>query len=175
MAVALPRGRLAALASHEEGIAEQVWDRRQGDADAAAKKFRNRLDEQRRLKSALLRAKLNGEISQADYALANTEFDYEIAVIEARLQNAQANHVTRAAFLRFANAMLLDVAGAWQRAGAEQKVRVQNLLFQNGLHYSQEYRKFEHLNPCLFNTMEEVICKNWWLASPTGFEPVLPP
>jgi len=121
VAVALPRGRLAALASHEEGIAEQVWDRRQGDADAAAKKFRNRLDEQRRLKSALLRAKLNGEISQADYALANTEFDYEIAVIEARLQNAQANHVTRAAFLRFANAMLLDVAGAWQRAGAEQK------------------------------------------------------
>jgi hypothetical protein len=100
-----------------------------------------------------LRAKLNGEISQPDYTQANAEFDCEIRFIEERLQTAQADHVTRAGFLRFANAMLLDIAGGGQRAGAEQKVRVQNLLFQHGLHYSQESRKFEHLNPCLFNTI----------------------
>jgi hypothetical protein len=60
--------------------------------------------------------------------------------------------------------MLLDVAEAWQRAGAEQKVRVQNLLFQNGLRYSQKSRNFEHLNPCLFNVMEEMTFKTWRLA-----------
>ena len=35
--------------------------------------------------------------------------------------------------------------------------------------------KFEHLNPCLFNAMEDMTGKDWYLASPTGFEPVLPP
>ena len=103
---------------------------------------------------------MNGETSQPDYAQANSEFDCEIGVIEERLQAAQADHVTHAAFLRFANAMLLEIASAWQSAGAEQKVRVQNLLFQRGLRYSQESRKFEHLDPCLFNTMEETTGKN---------------
>jgi hypothetical protein len=45
---------------------------------------------------------------------------------------------------------------------------------KSGLRYSQESRKFEHFSPCLFNTMEEGGFKNWWLASPTGFEPGLP-
>jgi len=48
--------------------------------------------------------------------------------------------------------MLLDIAGARQPAGAEQKMHVQNLMFQNGLAYSQESRKFEHFNPCLFTS-----------------------
>jgi hypothetical protein len=77
--------------------------------------------------------------------------------------------------VHFAKAIGLDFGEAWRRAVPEQKQRVQNFLFQSGLCYSQELRKFEHLNPCLFNTMEEVGFNNWWLASPTGFEPVLPP
>jgi len=64
--------------------------------------------------------------------------------------------------------MVLDLGAAWFYAGPEQKQRVQNFLFQSGLRYSQELRKFEHPNPCLFNTMEEAGSKNWWLASPTG-------
>jgi len=79
------------------------------------------------------------------------------------------------AFVRFANALLLDVASAWQRARGEDGVRVQNLLFHDGLRYSAELENFKHLNPCLFGAMEEMSGKNWWLASPTGFEPVLPP
>jgi hypothetical protein len=58
---------------------------------------------------------------------------------------------------------------------AAQKVGVQNLLCQNGLRYSQESKNFEHLTPCLFNAIEEMSGKDWCLASPTGFEPVLPP
>jgi hypothetical protein len=117
------------------------------------------------MKSELLRAKLRGEVCQADYAQANAEFDTEMAALDEQLQSARSNRLSLDAFLRFAQVMLIDVAGAWQRAGAEQKVRVQNLLFQSGLRYSQELRDFKHLNPCLFNTMEEMSGKNWLLAS----------
>ena len=93
----------------------------------------------------------------------------------AQLNSAQSNAVSVEAFVRFAKTMLLDIATVSQRAQGKQKVRIQNLLFQCGLRYSSESEKFEHLNPCLFNAMEDVTGKDWYLASPTGFEPVLPP
>jgi DNA invertase Pin-like site-specific DNA recombinase len=156
-------------------VAERVWTERQGNAAAKVEKLRDRLEEQKAMKSALLRAKLCGEVSQADYAYANNEFDREIGVLTECLKASRTSPVTLDAFLRFAKTMVVDIAGAWQRAGAEHKISVQNLLFQNGLRYSQELRKFEHPKPCLFSMVEELGGSNWWLASPTGFEPVLPP
>jgi hypothetical protein len=82
------------------------------------------------MKSELLRAKLRGEVSQADYQQANLEFNSEIAVLEEQLQVAQVSRLELDAFLRFANVMLVGVASAWQRADADQRGRVQNLLFQ---------------------------------------------
>ena len=199
-------------------VAEQVWTRRQGDAEATAKTLGARLAEQKRLKSELLRAKLPGEVSQYDYTQANSEFDKEIEAIQGRLQSEQSGGATLAAFLRFADAMMLDVAGAWRGAKPDQRIRLQNLLFQNGLPYSEQFSdfgdikpslfsvmqeiagvidgkkagvqtfppkqdlqlpetigNFEHHNSILFNAMEENTGKDWRLASPTGFEPVLPP
>ena len=71
----------------------------------------------------------------------NAEFDGDIVGIEAQLNSAQSNAVSVEACVRFAKAMLLDIATVWQRAQGEQKVRVQNLLFQGGLRYSSEIRK----------------------------------
>jgi site-specific DNA recombinase len=156
-------------------IAEQAWRKKQGDAEEIAKRQNARLAELKVLKSELLRAKLRGEVPQSDYAQLNAEFDLEAAEIDAELLSVAKNRVSPEAFVRFAKAMQLDIGEAWWHAGAEQKQRVQNFLFQGDLRYSQELRKFEHPNPCLFNTMEEMGHKDWWLASPTGFEPVLPP
>jgi len=73
----------------------------------------------------------------------NTEFDLEMATLEKQIHSA-ANRVTPDALVRFAKAMLLDLGEAWRRAGSEQKQRVPNFLFQSGLRYSQELKKFEH-------------------------------
>jgi site-specific DNA recombinase len=156
-------------------IAERVWTERQGDAEAAARKLRVQLEEQKRLKSELLRAKLRGEINQADYQQANSEFDTEITAIQEQLRLAQASRVGLEAFVRFAKTSLLDIAGAWQVADAEQKLRVQTLLFGYDLRYNQKLENFEHPNSCLFNVMRDMSGKNWWLASPAGFEPAFAP
>jgi hypothetical protein len=76
--------------------------------------------------------------------------------------------VTVRAFLVFGDVMLMDIAGAWQQSAADQKLRVQNLLFQGGLHYSQENRDFRHPKPCLFNVMHEMTGNNWWFGVPDG-------
>src|SRR5215469_1332032 len=156
-------------------IAEQVWAEVQGNAKETAKKISAQLEDRKRLKSELLRAKLRGEVSQADYVQANAELDSEIVSLEQSLNATYTDDIEKEAFLRFGKAMLLDVATAWHIAEPEQEIGVQNLLFQTGLRYSQESGDFKHLNPCLFSVMEEMRDKNWWLASPAGFEPAFTP
>jgi hypothetical protein len=56
-----------------------------------------------------------------------------MVVLEEQARSAKANHVAQDAFVRFANVMLLDIGAARRYAGAEQKQRVRNFLFQSGL------------------------------------------
>ena len=53
--------------------------------------------------------------------------------------------------------MMLDVAGAWRRAEPDQRIRLQNLLFQNGLNYSDQSHDFGQIKPSLFSVMQETV------------------
>ena len=114
-------------------------------------------------------------ISNATYTEANEEFEREIAGTEKELLAITPRQSTQDAFVRFAKIHLMDVAEAWQLATPEQRGRVQNLLFDGGLAYSSKAGILNHSNSSLFSTLEAVNHPNVLLASPTGFEPVLPP
>jgi hypothetical protein len=45
------------------------------------------------------------------------------------------------------------VAVAWQRADAEQRLRVQNFLFQGGIAYHQNQKFLNTTNPTLFQQL----------------------
>ena len=156
-------------------VAAKVWAAKQGDAEKEAKKLASRLEEQKRLKRELLKAMLSGKIEQAEYNEANEEFRAEIAVTEQELRTINFQRGTQDAFLRFAEIHLMDIAGVWQIAGPEQRQRVQNLLFQDGLDYSPEAGILNRSNSSLFSMLETMSNEKGLLASPTGFEPVLSP
>jgi len=78
-------------------------------------------------------------------------------------------------FLRFVELSLIDIAVVWEQAAPTRRQTVQTLLFEDGLTYDQQSNSLNHPNPCLFNVLEQVTTENFLLASPTGFEPVLPP
>jgi len=69
----------------------------------------------------------------------------------------------------------MDIAGAGQIAGAEQRQRVQNLLVQDGLHCSQEFGILNRSNSCLLKLLESITGKNGELAPAAELEPALPP
>jgi site-specific DNA recombinase len=172
---------LCRLQPHKETIASfpkiaaKVWAQKQGDADARKKRLLTRLEEQKRLKAELLKAKLRGEVTQADYQQANAEFTDEVTTVEEQLEVVQSSKTTLERFVRFAELMLVDIAGAWKRAGADERQRVQNLLFSDGLLYSEDRGFLNTPKPSLFTVLEGISTENGMLASPTGFEPVLPP
>jgi hypothetical protein len=120
--------------------------------------------EQKGMKSELLRSKLRGEVGQADYAQANAEFDTEISLLTEKIALTNTDRMSFDGFLRFGKAALADLVGAWQRAGGDQRLGVQTLVFQDGLLYSPESKKFEHLNPHLFSIVEGMSSKSGGLA-----------
>jgi len=155
--------------------AAQMWAERQGDSEAYTKKVTARLDEKKRLKSELLKAKLRGEVSQSDYADANAEFDAEIKSLQQQINGSHSNGLSLDGFMRFVKVMQVNIAEFWELSPAEQRVGVQNLLFKNGLHYVPKSKEFEHPKSCLFGVLAGLSVQNGGLASPTGFEPVLSP
>jgi hypothetical protein len=60
-------------------------------------------------------------------------------------------------------------------AAGGKKVGVQTFPQKHDLQPAENVINFEHPNSSPFNAMEENTGKDWRLASPTGFEPVLPP
>lgn len=92
-------------------IAERVFAEQQAGADASIKRLTARLEKTKQLKSALLRAKLCGEVPQDDYEQARAQYEAEIASIEKELHAAQSTGMTLAGFLRFVELCLCDIAG----------------------------------------------------------------
>jgi site-specific DNA recombinase len=102
-------------------IAAKAWEEKQGDGERTAKRLRATLEKQTRLKSELPKAKLRGEISQTDYEQANAEFSVDIAMTTDQLETASSGGATMEAFLRFAELLLVDMAGSWQMAAPEHR------------------------------------------------------
>jgi hypothetical protein len=69
--------------------------------------------------------------------------------------------------------MLVDVATAWQRADAEQRLRVQNFLFQGGVAYHRNQKFLNTTNPSLFPTTKRAgaLRKNGWRPRQDNFKP----
>jgi site-specific DNA recombinase len=156
-------------------IAERVFAEQQAGTEANTKQLTARLEKAKHLKSALLTAKLSGEVTQDDYEQARAELAVEITGLEQQLQAAHATAITLDGFMRFVELSLSDIAKAWQLAEAEKRQTVQTLLFEDGLAYDQKSNSLNHPNSCLFSVLEQISTDNLLLASPTGFEPVLPP
>jgi site-specific DNA recombinase len=156
-------------------IAARIWAEKQGDSEKQARKLQARIEDQKMLKGALRTAMLRGTVSEDEYKEGNADHCAEIALAEQELQDIRTKRATLGAFVRFAELHLMDIARAWEIAEPEQRQRVQNLLFEGGLHYSPESGFLNRSKPSLFSTLEAMTDEKGLLASPTGFEPVLSP
>ena len=156
-------------------IAARIWAEKQGDAEKQARKLQARIEDRKKLKGALRNAMLRGTVSEDEYKEGNADYCAEIAVTEQELQDIHSKRTALGAFVRFAELHLMDIARAWEIAEPEQRQRVQNLLFEGGLHYSPESGFLNRSKPSLFSMLDATTDEKGLLASPTGFEPVLSP
>ncbi|MGA8088706.1 MAG: hypothetical protein WCA10_15605 [Terracidiphilus sp.] len=156
-------------------VAAKVWAEKLGDSERDLKRLTASLEEQKRTRSGLMKMRIRDEITLAEFDEAKADCAKEIARIESQMQEINSRRAAADSFVRFAEMQLLDIAKAWQIAGPEPRQRVQNLLFKDGLQYSQELGILNRSKSCLFSVLESSSGEKGLLASPTGFEPVLSP
>jgi hypothetical protein len=133
------------------------------------------LEKLRTRKLRLIDAMLDKRPSQADYEDRLTVLDKDILLAEAELRDAQVDDLEIDTLLRFAESVLSNVAQLWMESNIDQKLIVQKVVFPGGVSYSMENGFGTPASGCLFNQLGEIVEEFETLASPTGFEPVLPP
>jgi site-specific DNA recombinase len=158
-------------------LAAAVWNRHQIDSQKQAKRLHARRDALQKDKSNLMRA-MSAERDPSFVEGLREEYRKVIAEmgeIDQQLGAITLSSSELNSFVRFVELSLVDIADAWLKADIEDRVRVQNLLFADQLHYDPETGSLNTSMPTLFNVLAGIATEKINLASPTGFEPVLTP
>ena len=140
-------------------VAAQVWQTQQEQSEKSAAKVTARLEESKRLKSELLRAKLRGEVSQSDYEQANGDFSREILGLEKELRAIGAAKASRDAFVHFCELALVDIPKVWRSANDDQRRRVRQILFPDGIFVDASRKLSNPQNCSLFSVLAVMTTK----------------
>jgi hypothetical protein len=141
------------------GIAARAWQARQADSEKSARKLTARLEEQKRLKSELLRAKLRDEVCQSDYEEGNREFSREISETEKQLRAIDGSAAGADAFVGFCELAIVDIPGVWRSANEDQRRRVLSILFPNGILVGADRKISNPQNCSLFSVLAGMMAK----------------
>ena len=152
-------------------IAARVWKAKQGSSDQLFKKLSSELEEQKKLKSNLVILRVKGDVSQDEFEEAKAAFTTKIYDVEEKLKALASTRATADSFVRFAELQLTDMAHVWRIANPEQRERVQNLLFADGLDYSPKSGFLNRSESSLFNALETVDFRKVSMVEAAGVEP----
>ena len=100
----------------------------------------------------------------------NGKFKGEIVAIENQLAEADAQKATFEQLWEFSKTVLVDIATAWAKATLDQKQRVQNAPFPNGLKYHPQKRLLNSENDRLFSQLEASLGRKMSMVRPRRFE-----
>ena len=81
--------------------------------------------------------------------------DTELIALEENLRQARFGEVEVEKVLSFAEDLLLNVAGVWERFSLDQKQRLQEVLFLQGIEYQDGVYRTQEMS-FLFRSLEDV-------------------
>jgi len=114
-----------------------VWNAKQADSVALIHQFESQVNELKERKKKLMDAFVYRQaINREDYEQMRTPLAEELAVAELNLGRARLDEVEVEKVLDFAENLLLDTAGVWQSCSLEQKQRLQQVLFPQGVEFA---------------------------------------
>jgi len=152
-----------------------AWERKQADARAQLSAVTGKLRMLADRKNSLMDKFLDNRISQRDYDQQNERLSDEIDQATTMLRELETSDEQIQDLLDFTDSILSNPAGVWTRASLDMRQKLQKVLFPNDLQYSRTEGFGTGESHSFFNLLAVMEGDNSKLASPTGFEPVLPP
>ena len=155
-------------------IVVDVWKQKQGDATAFLAKLEEKLAEVKERKKRLLDMFLDKRIRQEDYDERNDTLRQEIGTLEMEVHATKLEELDIEELLGFANTVLSQPSLLWFDADCDQKQRLQKVFFPQGVSFDGESFGTA-VTGSMLHYLQTIVEEKTSLASPTGFEPVLPP
>jgi hypothetical protein len=156
-------------------IVLDVWKEKQADSTLQIAALKDRLKQLDWQKQQLIDAFLyRRDIDKNVFDEQMSKLKEESTLTEMDLHQLRLEELDVEALLKFSQHVLLNAARLWSEATLDQKQRLQQVLFPEGLSYSRGNFGTAKTS-MLFQLLEEPAIEKSNLVSPTGFEPVLLP
>jgi site-specific DNA recombinase len=153
-------------------IVMDVWHQHQEDARANRERLQQRLEEVQARKDRAVEAFLHERsIDRATYDRHVESLDVEITMAKVALHEARLEEIDIDGVVGFAEHVLGQPARLWSDASADQRQRLQKVLFPQGVMYSRNGRFGTAETSAIFRLLQSLDPEKSREASPTGFEP----
>src|SRR5262249_52454394 len=152
-------------------IVLDVWRKKQDDSQKLQAIVSKRIKELRENKSKLEEAFVyQRAIDATTYQDMRAKLAQDLTLAEIELREVQSEQIEVETLLDFAEMMLLNASNLWKSACSEQKQRLQQVLFPEGVAYSDaKYRT--HATCLLFSGMQKEKPEKEGLVALPGIEP----
>jgi site-specific DNA recombinase len=137
-------------------IAKNHWAHRLERIKSERRRLSTMLGDVKTLNQKIVMQKINGELSTEDFAMAKEVIIKQRTDAETQMAALDAENSSMEALLQEHQNSVVDLVGAWQRGGAQQRRELISNLFPEGLRFSQQTLFFEPGNTLLMNIMHEM-------------------
>jgi hypothetical protein len=127
-------------------IARKHWQTREERKRQDSRALNIRLQEQKRLNSTAIKAKLRGELSAEDFDALKASITEETTIIEQQLSALESERPTMEELLEQTKRELVDLVAAWSKSGVNQRRELCTALFPDGLAWSHQSGFLNHQN-----------------------------
>jgi site-specific DNA recombinase len=127
-------------------IARKHWQTREERTRQDSRALTIRLQEQKRLNSTAIKAKLRGELSGEDFDALKVSIAEDTTLIEQQLSALESERSTMEELLAQTERELVDLVAAWNKAGVNQRRELCTGLFPDGLVWSHQWGFLNHQN-----------------------------
>lgn len=138
-------------------IAKTYWSLRLERIDNERRRLNTLLADARSLNQKILFKNLNGELTPEDFTTLKETVTKQKEDAETQLASLDSETATMQTLMEGTQREIVDLVGAWQRGGVQQRQELAFSLYPDGLYFSRETRYFEPRNTLLMNTMREMI------------------
>ena len=133
-----------------------------------------RLEDQKTLNQRTIKAKLMGELSEDDFKTMKASIDTETKRIQEQIK-ALAERSTMEELVTQTECEVINFGKSWREASAARKRGASNSPLLEGFGIRLRIALLLSTLPLVNSMLKDVLASLVLLASPTGFEPVLPP
>jgi DNA invertase Pin-like site-specific DNA recombinase len=137
-------------------IAAREWEIRKVRIGKDAERLSKRLADQDTLNRKAIEAKINGDISVADFKVMKDSISAESERIKEQISAVDSERSAMQDLIAQAQVQVIDLVAAWKGANVNQKQEMAKGLFDGSLLYSPEKKFFEPRNTVIRDMQNEM-------------------